>query len=60
MSFLVITEIVHEPYQVDWVTVEMDIVHPAPSDLSIVLISPMGTQSVLASPRSKLLKSKKV
>jgi subtilisin-like proprotein convertase family protein len=60
MSSLVLTEIISHSHFVDWVTVEIDIVHPAASDLSIVLTSPMGTKSVLASPRSKLLDNKQV
>lgn len=45
---------------VDWVTVEVDIQHSAPSDLSIQVISPSGTKSTLATARSQRLNSTSV
>jgi len=60
LGWLVVAEHVDTDYnrRVDWVTVEADINHTAPSDLRIILVSPAGTRSELTGPRSARLPGK--
>ena len=41
----------YSSYLVDWVSIEIDLDHPAAADVSIYLVSPKYTRSVLASYR---------
>jgi subtilisin-like proprotein convertase family protein len=61
-AFMVLSEEIIAPLTelVDWVSIEVDIVHTAASDLRISLISPLGTRSELAKPRTKLNEDKMV
>jgi subtilisin-like proprotein convertase family protein len=53
-GFSVLSTIVpHSSARVDWVSLELDIVHPAASDLTITLTSPHGTDSILKNSSSK-------